>query len=61
MIMDSILSVLRDVLGSADFYIENGNYSGSWDYGAMIEYLVGAVLLLVVVSSVFKFFMKLVK
>lgn len=60
--MDSVLSVLRDILGEADFYrrlTDNSDYT--WDYGAMIEYLVGAVLLLVVVSSVFKFLMKLVK
>jgi hypothetical protein len=37
-----------------DFYITNGNYSGSWDYGAMIEYMVGAMILCIVVSSVFR-------
>ncbi len=59
--MQTVLEALRSVLGTADFYIENGNYSGSWDYGAMIEYIVAALLLLIVVSSVFKFIYKLVK
>ncbi len=59
--MQTVLESLRSVLGTADFYIENGNYSGTWDYGAMIEYIVAALLLLIVVSSVFKFIFKLVK
>lgn len=59
--MTDILTALRQILGNPDFYIENGNYSGSWDYGAMIEYFVGALILCIVVSSVFKFLYKLVK
>lgn len=59
--MDTLLNALREIVGEADFYIENGNYSGSWDYGAMIEYLVAALVLLVVISSVFRFICKLVK
>lgn len=59
--MQTILNALREILGTPDFYIENGNYSGSWDYGAMIEYFVGALVLLIVVSSVFKFLNKLCK
>lgn len=59
--MDTIINALRQVLGSPDFYIENGNYSGTWDYGAMIEYMVGALVLLVVISSVFRFITKLIK
>lgn len=56
--MNSILEGLRQILGSADFYITNGNYSGSWDYGAMIEYMVGATILCIVVSGVFRFLCK---
>ena len=41
--MQTVIDSLRDILGQADFYITNGSYSGSWDYGAMIEYFVGAV------------------
>ncbi len=57
--MQDLLTALRSVLGAPDFYIENGNYSGSWDYGAMIEYMVGAVILVIVVAGVFKFLGKL--
>ncbi len=59
--MQNILTALRQILGEADFYIQNGNYSGTWDYGAMIEYFVGAMILCIVISSVFKFLYKLVK
>ena len=59
--MQTLLEALREVIGSADFYIENGNYSGTWDYGAMIEYVLAGLILLVVVSSVFKFILNVVK
>lgn len=52
--METILSALRAILGEADFYITNGSYSGSWNYGAMIEYFVGALILCICVSSVFR-------
>lgn len=57
--MTTILESLREIIGSADFYIENGSYSGSWDYGAMIEYMIAGLLLCIVVASVFKFLIKL--
>lgn len=56
--MQTIIEALRDVLGEADFYIQNSSYNGTWDYGAMIEYMVGAVVLLIVVSSIFKIVVK---
>ena len=59
--MQTLLEALREVIGSADFYIVNGNYSGTWDYGGMIEYLLAGLILLVVVSSVFKFILNVVK
>lgn len=59
--MDTIISALREILGSPEFYITNGSYSGSWDYGAMIEYMVGAMILCIVVSSTFRFLVKLVE
>lgn len=52
--MNTVIEALRQILGNPDFYISNGNYSGSWDYGAMIEYMVGAMILCIVVSSVFR-------
>lgn len=60
--MDTVLDALRSILGTPEFYVRLGSSTNySWDYGAMIEYFVGALLLLIVVSSVFKFIMKLVK
>ena len=59
--MQTIIEALRVVLGQPDFYKQltiTGNYT--WDYAAMIEYLVAALILLVVISSVFKFLIKLV-
>lgn len=59
--MQTVLNAVRAVLGSPDFYIENGNYSGTWDYGLMIEYVVCAMILCIVVSSVFKIVGRLFK
>lgn len=56
--MTSLLEALRDIIGTADFYIENGSYSGTWNYGAMIEYFVCALILCIVVSSVFRIIAK---
>lgn len=58
--MQTLLDAMRSVVGAADFYISNGNYSGSWDYGAMCEYFAAVVVLIVVISSVFRFLGKLV-
>ena len=58
--MTTMLDALRDILGTADFYIESGGYSGSWDYGAMCEYFVCALILCITVSSVFRLLGKLV-
>lgn len=54
--MDTIIEALRQILGTPDFYIESGSsYSSNyWDYGAMIEYMVGAMILMIVVSYVFR-------
>lgn len=53
--MHSILEAIREYLGTPDFYrvLENGR-SATWDYGAMLEYAICGILLIVVVSSVFK-------
>lgn len=60
--MQTVIDALRSILGEPDFYKQMGNTNNySWDYGAMIEYFVAALLLLIVVSSVFKFIMKLLK
>lgn len=60
--METILTALREILGEPDFYVRLGNATNyTWDYGAMIEYFVGALILCIVISSVFKFLYKLVK
>lgn len=58
--MTTILEALRNIIGIPDFYLEGSGYSGSWDYGAMIEYFVAALILCIVVGSVFRFLIKLV-
>lgn len=52
--MQTVIDALRDILGTPDFYIDGNNYSSTWDYGAMIEYAIAGILVIVVVSSVFK-------
>lgn len=52
--MQTLINALRQVVGSADFYQTSGSYGGTWDYGAMIEYMVASLLLLVVVASIFR-------
>lgn len=53
--MNTIINALRQIVGNADFYVENGSYSGSWDYGAMIEYMSAVLILCIVISSIFRF------
>lgn len=52
--METIINALRQVLGVPDFYVRLGSSDYRWDYGAMIEYFVGALLLCIVVSSIFR-------
>lgn len=60
--MQTVIQALRQILGTPDFYKQiSGSNNYTWDYGAMIEYFVGALILLIVISSVFKFLMKLFK
>lgn len=59
--MKTLIEVLREVIGVPDFYITNGSYSGSWDYGAMIEYMICGLIVLICVASVFKFILNLTK
>nr|DAW88327.1 MAG TPA: hypothetical protein [Inoviridae sp.] len=60
--MQTVIQALRQILGTPDFYKQISGYNNyTWDYGAMIEYFVGALILLIVISSVFKFLMKLFK
>lgn len=47
---------LREILGAPEFQLTDG----AWDYAAMIEYFVAAVILCIVIASVFRFIGKLV-
>ena len=47
--MVSLIDAIRDIIGIPSFF----SY-GVWDFNLMIEYFVAALILLVVVSSVFK-------
>lgn len=58
--MTTVLDALREIIGVADFYNTDSSYSGSWDYGAMVEYMVAAVVLCIVIASVFRLLGKLV-
>lgn len=58
--MDTIIESLRDILGEPDFYKVLSGNNNTWDYGSMIEYFVGAVVLCLVISSVFRLLGKLV-
>lgn len=53
--MQTVLEALREILGVPEFYVKLGNATNyTWDYGAMIEYAIAGILVIVVVSSVFK-------
>ena len=61
MTMQTIIQALRDIIGinSDTFYHSFQNSSGqytnyTWDYGAMLEYAVAGMIVLVVISSIFK-------
>lgn len=57
--MDTLIEYVREILGTPDFYIEGTNsYSGSWDYGAMLEYAICGIILCVTIISVFKLIRK---
>lgn len=59
--MNNLIEALRDIIGTPDFYITNGNYSNYWDYGAMLEYMCAVIILCICISSVFKFLRWLIK
>lgn len=61
--MTTIIDSLRDIVGIPDFYVRLGGTTSnySWDYGAMIEYFCAVLILCVVISSAFRFLMKLIK
>ena len=58
--MTTILEALRQILGEPDFYHVLSGQNPTWDYGYMIEYFVGALILCITVSSVFRLLGKMV-
>lgn len=53
--MQTLIEALRAILGEPDFYkrlTDTSNYT--WDYGAMFEYMVGAMILMICVTYLFK-------
>lgn len=53
--MQTVIEALREIIGAPEFYTRLGTSTNySWDYGAMLEYAVAAMVVLIVVGSVFK-------
>lgn len=53
--LQTVIEALREILGTPDFYRQmtsSTNYT--WDYGAMLEYAIAGMLVLIVVGSIFK-------
>lgn len=57
--MNTIINGLRAILGDADFYqqLNPNSQQMTWNYGEILEYMVGALLLLITVSYVFRIIM----
>lgn len=53
--MQTLINALREIVGTPDFYKQMGSQNNyTWDYGAMMEYMLAGMLLLIVVSWIFK-------
>ena len=52
--MQTLIEYLRQIIGTPDFYIDNGNYSSTWDYGAMLEYTICGIIICIIIAGVFK-------
>ena len=50
--MKTLIEALREIIGIPEFYKQLNGYNGSytWDYGAMLEYAVCAIVLCVFTS-----------
>lgn len=62
--MQTLIESLRAILGdTSDWYVvlNTGTNQRTWDYGAMFEYMVASMLLIIVVSSVFKILVNVFK
>lgn len=54
--MQTVIQSLRQILGAPEFQLADGTLN----YAAMLEYFVAAVILCIVIASVFRFIGKLV-
>lgn len=53
--MDTIIEYLRDVLGTPNFYVRlAGQTNYTWDYGAIIEYIIAGTILCISIAAVLK-------
>lgn len=53
--MQTIIEYLREIIGVPEFYVRLANQQNyTWDYGAMLEYCIAGVLVIIVVGSVFR-------
>lgn len=60
--MNTLIDTLRNIIGTPDFYVRLENQNNyTWDYGAMLEYMIAGIIVCVVISSVFKFLRCLLK
>lgn len=55
--MNTLIQTLREIIGNPNFYDVN---TSAWDFGAMCEYFACVILVVVVVTSVFRILGKLV-
>ena len=58
--MTSLINYLRELIGSTNgfwhtFLNNNTNSQYNWDYGMLFEYFIAGVIVVIVISNVFKF------
>lgn len=59
--MDTLVNYMREILGEPDFFNVLYGNNPTWDYSAMIEYFFAGMIVLIVISNVFRFLRILVK
>lgn len=60
--MQSLISVLRSVIGNPPDYFTIGQSSSpQWDYGLLLEYAFAGILLVLTISFVYKILINLSK
>ena len=55
--MNALIDKIRDILGVPQFFSDT---LADWDYGAIIEYGISGILLIVVIVFSFKFLLRLI-